>query len=102
MPRNSDTVKAANLRRAKSKAKVIEWESRAYSRGVRDVPVEVSAAASQPMPRKRACREPRAESAIELPHETAFQPMDIDETFWTEEPVMPAGEKKVRQPEQLL
>ena len=102
MPRNSDTVKAANLRQEKSKAKVIEWESRAYSRGVRDVPVEVSAAASQPMPRKRACREPRAEGAIELPHETAFQPMDIDETFWAEEPVMPANEKKVRQPEQLL
>jgi hypothetical protein len=54
------------------------------------------------MPRKRACREPRAEGAIELPHETAFQPMDIDETFWAEEPVMPASEKKVRQPEQLL
>jgi hypothetical protein len=102
MPRNSDTVKAANLRRAKSKAKVIEWEPRAYSRGVRDIPVEVSAAASRPMPRKTASREPRAESANELPHETAFQPMDVDETFYMEEPVMPAGRKKVRQPERLL
>ena len=99
MPRNSDTVKVANLRQAKLKAKVIEWESRAHSRGVRDIPVEVSAAASRPKPRKSACRELRAESAIELPHETAFQPMDVDETFWMEEPVMPASGKKVRQPE---
>jgi hypothetical protein len=99
MPRNSDTVKAANLRRAKSKAKVIEWESRVHSRGVRDVPVEVSTAASRPMPRKRAYGELRAESANELPHETAFQPMDIDETLLMEEPVMLAGGKKVRQPE---
>jgi hypothetical protein len=101
MPRNSDTVKAANLRRAKSKAKVIEWESRVHSRGVRDVPVEVSTAASRPIPRKKACGEPRAESANELPHETAFQPMDVDETFWMEEPVMPGSGKKVRQPERL-
>lgn len=73
-----------------------------HSRGVRDVPVEVSTPASQPMPRERACREPRAESANELPHETAFQPMDVDETFWMEEPVMPPSRKKVRPPERLL
>ena len=93
---NSDTVKAANLCQAKSKAKVIEWETREHSRGVRDVPVEVSAAVHQPMLRKRACREPRAESANDSPHETVFQPMDIDKTLWMEDPVMPAGEKKVR------
>jgi len=98
MPRNSDTVKATNLRRAKSKkAKVVEWESRVYSRGIRDVPVEVSAMASQPKPKKRSGRRPRAESNDVPQGENTPQSMDIDETLWDEEQVMPASEKKVRQ-----
>jgi len=52
---------------------------------------------SQPKPRKRAGRRPRAENNDTLQGENALQSMDIDETFWAEEPVMPASEKKVRQ-----
>jgi hypothetical protein len=96
MPRNSITIKAKNLRRSKSKAKLVEWETRVYSRGIRDVPVEVRAVESQPKPRKRAGRRPRAENNDTLQGENAFQSMDIEETFWTEDPVMPASEKKVR------
>lgn len=98
MPRKFGTVKAANLRWAKSKAKVIEWKPQAHSRGVRDVPVEVSAAASRPMPREKVSRQPRAERANGLPNETAPQLMDVDETFWMEEPVLPTGRKRVRLP----
>ena len=98
MPRNSDTVKAAKLRQAKSKAKVIEWEAREHSRGIRDVPVEVSAMESQRKPRKKAGRRPEAESRDLLPGETAPQPMDVDGTFWVEGPVIPTSEKRVRRP----
>jgi hypothetical protein len=98
MPRNSDPIKVANLHKAKSKAKVIEWESRVHSRGIRDVPVDVSATGSQAKRRKKASKRPRAESNYALPGEAASQSMDVDETFWVEEQVMPASEKRVRQP----
>jgi len=100
MPRNSGTVKAVNLCRAKSKAKVVEWETRVHSQGVRDVPVEVSAMESRSKPRKGAGRRPRAESNDVLQGESAPQSMDVNKTFWEEEPVtgMPTSEKRVRQP----
>ena len=100
MPRKNDTVKAVSRRGSKLKAKVIEWEPRKHSRGIRDVPVEVTEMASRPKPRKKASRRPRAEGNASLQGEAAPQPMDIDETFWVdlEEPVMPASKKRVRQP----
>jgi hypothetical protein len=52
MPRNS--VKAAKVCKDKSKAKVIEWQAQVHSRGVRDVPVEVTATRSQPKQREKA------------------------------------------------
>jgi hypothetical protein len=51
--------------------------------------------------KERDTRQPRAENNDTLPGETAPQPMDIDETFWAEEPVMPTGRKRVRQPAYL-
>ena len=100
MARNSETIKGLKPRRRRSKAKVVEWETRVYSRGIRDVPVDVTAMASRPKPRKGAGRQPRAESNDALQGENAPQSMDVDETFWTEEPVtdMPTSEKRVRQP----
>jgi hypothetical protein len=98
MPRNRETVKVANIHRAKSKAKLIEWEPRVRSRGTRDVPVEVSSMESQPKKRKRAARQLRAENTDGFRGETAPRPMDVDEAFWPEEPVAPTSEKKVRQP----
>jgi hypothetical protein len=96
MPQNFVTVKA---RQARLRAKVIEWEPWEHYRGIRDVPIEVSAMASQLKPSKRASRQLRAENSDMLQGETAsHQSMDIDETFWAEEPVMPTNEKRVRQP----
>jgi len=91
MPRKRDIVEAASLFRTKSTARVIEWEPKVHSRGMRYVPVEVGDAESQPRPKKKARRRPRT-------GETPPQPMDVDETFWVDEPVMPSSEKKVRQP----
>jgi hypothetical protein len=96
MPWNS--VKAVNLCKSKSKAKVIEWETWVHSQGIRDVLVEVSATASQAKQRKKAGKWPRAENNDTLPSETASQSMDIDEAFWVEELVMPTSEKRVRWP----
>jgi len=98
MPRNHNTVKAAKPGKAKLKSRVIEWEERSYSRGVRDIPVDVTSMARQRKPRKATKRQPRADNDDTFQGETAPQPMDIDETFWAEEPGISAGEKKVRQP----
>jgi hypothetical protein len=107
MPRNPSIVKAAHLCRSRAKAKLIEWETREYSRGTRDVPVDVSARASQPKlgkkQGKKASRRPRAErngtdESDPLQGEAAPQSMDVDGSFWVEEPVTPAGEKRVGQP----
>ena len=98
MPRNRDTVKAANFRRTKLKAKVIEWETREHSRGIRDVPVEVTDMTSRPKLRKKASIWTRIENSAALQGETAPQPMDVDETLWVEDPVIPTSEKRVRQP----
>ena len=68
-----------------------------YSQGIRDVPVEVSATPSQPKRRKKSSRQPRAENKDALQGENTPKSMDVDETFWPEEPVTPASEKKVRQ-----
>ena len=97
MPRNRDAVKTANVLGGKSKARVVEWKPRNYSRGIRYIPVEVSAATSQMRTRESASERPRAETNDIPQGETASQPMDVDETFWVEEPVIPAGEKRVRQ-----
>ena len=46
---------------------------------------------------KKAGRRPREKRNNPLQGEAAPQPMDVDETFRVEEPVMPASEKRVRQ-----
>ena len=96
MPRNYEVVKVANLRRSKKRAKLVEWEARETYWGIRDVPVVVSSRAHQPKPRENASRQPRAEKNNSLQGEAASQSMDIDETFWAEESVMPASKKRVR------
>lgn len=98
MARNSRTVKAAKFGQAKSRSKVIEWETRQYSRGTREVPVEVSTMESQPKPRKKTGRRRKTENNYALQGEAAPQPMDVDDTFWMEEPVVVASEKRVRCP----
>jgi hypothetical protein len=84
-------IKAAKLtKKGGSGVKVIEWVTKEYSRGTRDIPVEVS-----PSKRKKARRHSNGEeNAAAALHEDLPQSMDVDETFWTEGPVM-EEEKKV-------
>jgi len=96
MPRKYDTVKASSLYET-PKAKWIEWVPQKYSWGFRDVPVEVTAEASQPRPRKKSRRQPREENNVMPQGEAASQFIDVDETFQVEEPIIPTGEKRVRQ-----
>jgi hypothetical protein len=98
MPKSRNTVKASDVLRRKSKAKAIEWEPRVYSRGIRDVPVEVISTPHQPRSRKKGTRGPSAENDNMFQGEAAPHPMDVDETFWVEEPVVPTSEKRVRRP----
>ena len=90
------TVKVVDLL-GNPKPKVLKWEKRKYSQGSRYVPVEVHATASQPGPRKRAGRPQEVENNDTLQGETAPHPMDIDKTFWVEEPVVPTSGKMVQQ-----
>ena len=98
MPRNRDALKTANVLWGKSKAKVVEWKPQNYSQGIRYIPVEVSAATSQMRTRESASERPRAETNDIPQGETASQPMDVDETFWADDPVIPNSERRVRRP----
>ena len=97
MPRKHSTVKATSLQR-NLKPKVLKWETKVLSRGIKYVPVEVRDTASQPRPRKRASKRKDVENDDMLQSETAPKPMDVDEIFWVEELVMPTSGKRVRQP----
>ena len=98
MPWSRDTIKTANVLWGKSKAKVVEWEPRNYSRGIRYIPVEVRAATSQSRARESTGGRPRAETNDMLRGETAYQPMDVDEAFWADDLAIPNSERRVRQP----
>jgi hypothetical protein len=80
---------------------VIEWESRAHSRGIRYVPVEVRAVESQPRPGKKPSKRARTKKDDTFRDESAPQPMEIDETLGmdlVEEPVVPTSGKRVCHP----
>ncbi len=79
MPRNYEVVKVADLCQSKKRAKLIEWKAWETYQGIRD-----------------ASRQPRAEKNNSLQGEAAPQSMDVDETFWAKELVMPASKKRVR------
>jgi hypothetical protein len=81
MPRGYETVKVADLRRSKKRAKLIEWEAWETYRGIKDVPVVVSSRASQLKPRKKDSRKPRGERNDPLQGGVAPQSMDINGTF---------------------
>ncbi|KAH9013953.1 hypothetical protein EDB85DRAFT_1899444 [Lactarius pseudohatsudake] len=81
-------IKASKAFQRKSKAKIIDWVPRKGSRGTRHIPVEVSTSTNLPMPRRDAGgRDIDNHEAIL--HETDPPSMDVDETFWIEEPVIP-------------
>jgi hypothetical protein len=79
-------IKASKISKTRSKAKFFEWETREHSRGITDIAVEVSTSKGKRTPRQIAGGvEDTAEAIL---HETTLPSMDVDETFWIEEPVM--------------
>ncbi len=89
-------IKASKiLKRRGSRAKIIEWVTKEYSQGPKDIPVEVS-----PQKRKKARRHSNSEEnsqSVAASHEDLPQSMDVDKTFLTEQPVI-QEEKRVSMP----
>ena len=90
------SIKTSKVFQRKSKAKVIDWVPRELSRGTRYVPVDVTPSTSrQTQGGDTAGMDiDNHEAAL---HELNPPSMDVDETFWTEEPVVPE-ERRVSSP----
>jgi hypothetical protein len=74
-------VKVSKVIQRRSKAKVVEWETRKLSRGTRHIPVEVSTSTPWQISRQDDVR-----MAADN-HEEMFHKMDVNETSWVDEPV---------------
>lgn len=77
-------IKASKIYKRRSKPKIIDWVTRENSRGTRDIAVEVSTSEWRKT-KKKASR--GIENHNLASHQATLPSMDIDETFWTEEPV---------------
>jgi hypothetical protein len=82
-----DNVKASKILGRRSKAKLVEWVPRESSRGTRYAQVELKASKSEPVPTRASSRIKSDESRLHTP--STAPSMDVDEAFWTEEPVLP-------------
>ncbi len=80
-------IKAAKLAKRRGQAKVVEWVTKEYSRGSRDIQVEVT-----PPKKKKAQRYSNGEKdnskTASASHEDPLPSMNVDETFWIGEPVI--------------
>lgn len=81
-------IKTSKVLQRKSKAKMVEWVTTKRSRGTRHTRVDVSTSTNQPIRRQDAGRM-EMDNNEAVSHETDPPSMDVDETFWIEEPVMP-------------
>jgi hypothetical protein len=81
-------VKASKVFQKKSKAKVIEWVTREHSRGTRYIPVDVSTSTSQQTQGRDTVRM-EIDNHEAVLHEADLPSMDVDGSFWIEEPVIP-------------
>jgi hypothetical protein len=81
-------IKTSKIIQRKSKAKVVEWVPRERSRGTRYVPVDASTSTGLQTPRRDTARM-EIDSHEAALYEADLPSMDVDETLWIEEPVMP-------------
>jgi hypothetical protein len=88
-------IKASKIIQRKSKATVVEWETRKQAQGIRHIPVEVNTSTPWQTSRKDAVRM-EMDNLEETLHEMG-PPMDIDETSWIDEPVI-SEQKRVSSP----
>jgi hypothetical protein len=78
-------IKASKILQRKSKAKVIEWVAWERSWGTRYTLVEVKTSKNQQTTARDAAEMEVDDYQAEL-HEASLPSMDVDETFWIEEP----------------
>jgi hypothetical protein len=77
----------------KSKIKVIEWEIKKTTRGIKNVPVDVTATASRHKSRQTRRQDTQKTNNDKAAlHDASPISMDVDEDIWMEEPV--ASKKK--------
>ena len=87
-------MKHESIKTSKRKhVKVVRWTSRKTTRGIKDIPVEVTTSTSQPNPRNVNGRMKGNEATL---HERTPSHMDVDETIWVEEAGGPVISKKKR------
>ena len=94
-PSPSLSMKHFSLKASKvtqKRPKVVEWENRTNSRGTRYIPVDVTAPK-----RRRTARQDAGQikESEEILHEAAPPSMDVEDTPWVEEPIMPEKKKRV-------
>src|ERR1700679_726705 len=83
------SLKASKV--SQKRPQVVEWEKRTSSRGTRYVPVDATASKRRRAPSQAASQIKNVETL----HETAPLSMDVDDTPWIEEPIMPEKKKRV-------
>lgn len=87
-------IKASKVLKDRFKAKAVNWITQDHSRGTRDIPVKVRTKKQKTTQRQNTGG---IESAEEILHGTNLPSMDVDETFWTEEPDI-GQQKRVSSP----
>ena len=88
LPMTSKSIKASKVFQKRSKAKVIEWVPWKHSQGTWYTPVEVSTSSSQQTPRQDTVIM-ETDNNEDILHENNPPSMDVNETFWIDEPVIP-------------
>jgi hypothetical protein len=84
------TAKFSEQQQKRSKIRVIDWEIKKTSRGIKYIPVDVTATTSRRTTRKDAQKMNDDKAALhEAAKEAAPLSMDVDENIWMEEPVSP-------------
>jgi hypothetical protein len=79
-------IKSSKLLERKSRAKVVEWNTRERTRGTRYIPIEICASTSQQIIRKDTVRMDIVDQG-EISHNINSQSMDVDEPSWVDEDV---------------
>jgi hypothetical protein len=81
-------IKASKILQRKSKAKAMEWVAQEHSWGTKYIPVEVNHSKTQ-QASVRDTMEMEVDDHQAGLEETSLPSMDVDKTFWIEEPDAP-------------
>ena len=95
MPAKCLTVKATNV--LDRKPKMVMWKAQETSQGIKYFPVEKTASTSQ-LKSSHAGKMDNREAALHESDKTSPPSMDVDETFYMEQPAPPAKKKRVSLP----